>query len=248
MTEYKLKIDTLESHYQILVNGFPIFMDYEGHPSRFKIPINQYLKNGENTINVFAISSNGLPFKGSARCKIDVLEGEKLLLNLSTPNFTEGMPMSNLKMEGSFFMYIKQETYLFFESPAFEKKYETYEKIKDFYTYMWEVVKDKDINMLMALTLKRDTDIANAYGTALQARVDDVKPFYQKIMNHPEMTLMDLDFRKYKLAFYCENRVVCLEDEKGEQPIVFEDKDATMEARLPFYVCQNPKKELLIIR
>lgn len=234
---------------RILVNDIPIFSHMGARVLEMKLPINQFLVNGSNNIEIIVLPSiDNATISDNTICKISIKNTNRDLpiLEYSTPSFS-GKSEKYFDKKIEFSLTISKNPY-FITSPDLNKSYE--QEIYSFYEKIWDICNRKQVTEFFELNEFKDLEIAASYNLIYRERVDDLRPVLERVLADKEMKLQPLDFSKFKIKYYHHNKIVTIEDELNNPVIFFESSDNQVSSKfkIPIFLGLNENKQLIIIR
>ncbi|MFD2520225.1 hypothetical protein [Emticicia soli] len=244
-----IELKKINCFLRILVNDIPVFSHMGAKVLEMKIPINQFLINGSNNIEIVVLPSmDNATISDNTICKISIKNTNKDLpiLEYSTPDFS-GKSEKYFDKKIEFSLTISKNPY-FINTPDLNESFE--QEIYNFYKKIWDICNRKQVTEFFELHEFKDLEIAAYYNLTYRERVDDLRPVFERILADKEMKLQPLDFSKFKITYYHNNKIVTIEDDLNNPVIYFESNDdqVTSKFKIPVFLCLNETKQLIIIR
>jgi hypothetical protein len=249
MNGYILEIKKINHFLFIKLNGMPVFIHSGMRVLEANLPINQFVINGLNRIEILVMPNKGeLVLATDTFCEISIKNTVNNLsvIDFKTPSFSK-INEQEFSIEKDFSILIEKNP---FYNNSFEILGNREGEIINFYKKIWEILKVKKLDEYFEETKIKDHELAEAFNISYKERIEDLRQFMKNILDDNSMKLQPINNRKLNINYYCEKRVVALEDEDFNPAIFFEDdaSDFVSRFRLPIYLCLNEKNEFIIIR
>lgn len=252
---YFLRVEAHDCNYAITVNGIKLISETNGYPITVEFPINESII--ASNLKAKAVLTPVKPeqfIREEAACHLSIIttidgvkDSREVVQVFKTPDFKpnyHNIYVHDIIFEKnlpSFHFYLNELKPLY-NDLKLDKE------VSDLYYRFHAALKDKNYEKIKLLSRFRDIDYSSAYYVSYEFRVADIKETCEEYFQNHSLKLLDLNLKDYKLKHFHDDKLWCLEDEDGDQPIVYLNNIADTATLLPLYIGKLETGEFAIMR
>lgn len=224
----------IQNYFQILINDDMVSQNFEDVKSSAFLPINEYLLSNKKTILKVKL------FKTPQEKYIthDLYKNFSLKIMVCNNNLFEGFKLvQEIKIPE-----IKNETYIEYtytlnvdsdklnpivgwnsSEDLIADKEVLLKEVQDYYLKVYNVLNSGSYNDYHKIIIKREQEVFWSYFNAPE--IFEEQNNEKEKVEQAKGIMKPIDFSKYLIKFYGDGRLVTLEDENGDSPLYYENKD-----------------------
>jgi len=246
---YQISISTNLCNYELWINDFRIDKQNSGHPANYDLPINQWLKNGVNELKMVITPlhpDTNININAYANLKLlkSELAIDEMLINTHEIQSFNSYDLAEIskKLNGNLPAYTKS-TVLNIGKIAWGKQLEDlpdldidYGFANKMYNQLYKMFETKSFNKIKDLISPKIQYYASAYDNPISSEIDTASLYIEDLLSKK---LQTISFYGFMLRFYGNNKLFCLEDNDGDQPLFFTDDIDDAFVFYPVFFGQN---------
>jgi hypothetical protein len=242
---YQFEINSSGCNYEIWLNDIRIDIQLGDMPIVYDLPVNQWINNGENNLQIKILPlSDKSELEPKAYFKLIISQGSlfgkvfsKLyeLKNIETPSFqelkqkSEGVDLSSFLLSYNFVTDFQYSNPVFSELNSFAiNKAE----LVTFYKTISEYFQNEDLDALMGLMKFKMKGFSKSYQDRYEDELERQMFFLKDLFGKK---IEPVNYEEYNIKYFLNNKIVCLEDKEGDQPLFFSDDIDDSYIFYPFY-------------
>ena len=254
---YQLEINSSGCNYEIWLNEIRIDIQLWNRPIVYDLPINQWIKTGVNKLEIKILPlSKKAELESKAYFKITICQGTlvgkifsklKELKKIETPSFQELKQNSENIDISSYLLKENFEIDFLFSNSIFiglnsisVKKEELILLYKSITSYF----QNQDAVSLMSLMEYKMKGFSKSYQDSYSDERERQMIFLKNLFNK-KIELVNYD--DYSIQYFLKDKIVCLEDKVGDQPLFFSDSSGESYFFYPFYFGIEKNNSKLIV-
>jgi len=244
---YQIEIDSSGCNYELWLNYIRIDIQKTSHPITYDLPINQWIKNGNNTIKLVLLPlfddselllesylKVNIARKGVSNNNIN----EKVnIFQLQSPDLKKQKEISPNLILSNFIIKSEFEVQINFKNDIFyglSKLSITLDELIDYYTYLYSLFLDKKKDKLLELMEFKMKQFSTVYNTSFGYEKNRQSAMLDVLF---EKKLDPLNIEACSISFFLDKKIVCLEDFFGDPPITYtEYYDEDMYTTYPLFL------------
>jgi len=256
---YSLTVDCYGCCFKVLINDFPVTRKFDGNGMTTTFPINPLIRNGKNSLRIQMFPHPDHPV---SLTKLSTAEGilwlaanndlanRTQIASFKSPVFSDEEGKSVLppfyEVVGEFQAKVPFADHFHLQSRIIPKQADLLSRLRAEYTNVWKSLQARDTGSFLQKSAIKELELARSLFITKGEREEYVRSAFQNY--YSDLELIDLHFQYYQPGFYANGSVVCLEDELGDQPLVFVNRKAGSSTYIQIYFSQNAQGELVIVR
>ncbi len=242
---YQFEINSSECNYEIWLNDIRIDIQLADVPIVYDMPINQWVKRGRNKLEIKLIPLSGkAELNLKAYFKLNICQGNysgkvfsknKILKNIETTSFIELKQKSKNVNLSTYLISENFDANFQYSNPIFTELDSisiNKEELITLYKTLNSYFKNKDtlaILNLMEFKMKGfSKSYQDSYENELERQLFFLKDLFGKKVE-------PVNYENYNIKYFLNNKMVCLEDKNGDQPLFFSDGIEDSYIFYPFY-------------
>jgi hypothetical protein len=254
---YQFEINSSGCNYEIWLNEIRIDIQVWNRPIVYDLPINQWIKKGVNKLEVKVIPISGKPeISPKAYCKITIDQGTlsgkifsklKELKKAETPSFQELKQKTPDFDLSSYTVTENFDTNFLYSNGMFNdlnvvsiQKQELVTIYKTISNYF----KNKDIGSLIGLIEYKMREFSKSYQDNYNDEVERQKIYLKDLFDKKSEPV---NYDEYNVRYFLKNKIVCLEDSQGNQPLFFSDEIEGSYIFYPFFFGRGSEHSNLVV-
>lgn len=251
--------------FDVRVNDCPVLQDMNGSVANTRVPINIWLRPGENTLSARMLRTPNR--KGECSLQVLVTEIQEpngdgpimadlrldapplRLMELDEDFEDEQHPVQMLHKHVVFNATVPFDRWRWDLTGSVEIDQQDRDEIITLALSFWQALRDRDVARVSALLRLKSAEVGRArYQTAAerQAELDGQLAY---VFNPASWRLADFDDSDLEFLQYADGRLVYLVDSiTGESPIHFVDRDEEVATYMDLFVYRDTERRWRIIR
>ncbi len=250
---YQFEIDANGCNYELWLNDIRVDIQMSDHSIVYSLPVNQWIKKGKNCVEVSLVPlSNETKLSTKSYFKLKIVEAElnkgkadhpKVIVSWSSSDFPTltNNPLQGIKFPTYFEASITFDNMLF---QSLEKLDLGFREVSSVYKKVHALFATKDLKGLLQLMDFKITEFSKSYYDSYEDEVQRQTFFIEDLFSK---NLQPLEFKNYKIKYFMDQKIVCIEDKEGDQPIFFTDDIDQDYTFYPFYFGRIKSSNGLII-
>ncbi len=229
---YLLEISCSRCNYELWLNGIRVDYQMRDSPVVYDLTLNRWLKKSGNVLRVImkplrgsdelhdlsyfrANLAWGTPVNGIVRSR-------ELVKAVKSPDFRDireknkGMVLAKYELTEGFDTKIEYQNGIFTGLPRLQAGYP---EIQQLYEKAHQLFKNRKTQELIEWMGYKISEYAMVFDKSIEEEKKRQSGILEDLYRNE---LITIDFPYYKPVFYQNNTIVCMEDDEGTQPIVYD--------------------------
>jgi hypothetical protein len=254
-----MKMSISAMRINIKINDIPMYQNNDIFPLHLDMPINQWLKSGENRIVVNCDSGNNEPFDEGSKINIkiysqdydDLSSDESVIWEISNV-YTKEEPDTDipkeLRVDETFNINFHIKT-LYWESCLnINNNQATIQEILDILKQHYPSFRDKNVDEIVDITSFRNNDIAKSIFKTGTEYNEITRRDFSLLFDDSGWEIEEFLTDEIKLNVYGLNKLAEVKNKWNTSPIVYVDKETGVPVLLNFLFCKHPEDGWKLIR
>jgi hypothetical protein len=255
---YYFAFEIFGCNFNLFVNNIRIIQSLNGKGISFKYPINPFIHNGRNEIELILTKlSNQVSLNERTKCTISIIieeenNKEQKAIEVyahKTEEFNVKNPQNKYAHKASFDAKVPFPDPMWKDCLSFQFIPNYHELLYKEYNSLHKILERKDIEAMLRKMSTRQKEMADCIYVLQNSISDNTVENLEINFQNSNWDLQDLNYANLQPTLYAYGKLARLEGSKGESPLKYIDKEKKMITTYDFFFCLNSEtKELIIIR
>jgi hypothetical protein len=253
---YFLQFEIYGSAFLLNVNDIRIIQNKKGQGISLKFPINPYIFNGYNELDIFLTPAyQKITLDEDSKCKLSVFfvdendsENKQVeIISLTVPDFNTQKPNYSYENKLKFEVSVPFKDSLWVRSPDLRTYPNILQLLINKYKSIYEILLKKDLNEMLALLTIQQKELADCLYVSEKEALRNNIEIFEDHFNNSDWVLSNFEEELTEIKYYAYGKLVRLEDAKGESPLKYRDEVNKFTSSFEFLFCVHPDNGKLVI-